>query len=73
MFQRTLSKTIKETDASFPVLLVTGPRQVGKITLLEMCADERRSYVTLNDVQERDPAQTDPALFLQSHRTAFDD
>ena len=67
MFERTLSKTIKETDASFPVLLVTGPRQVGKTTLLEMCADERRGYVTLDDLQERELAQTDPALFLQSH------
>lgn len=74
MFQRTLAKTILQTNQSFPVLLLTGPRQVGKTTLLEMCAEQskdspQRSYVTLDDLQQRDLAQSDPALFLQSHKT----
>jgi predicted AAA+ superfamily ATPase len=69
MLTRSLSKTIKEIDKTFPVLLVTGPRQVGKTTLLEMCAGEERNYVTLDDIQQRELAQKDPALFLQSHKT----
>jgi len=42
MYQRTLAKTIKELNKSFPVLLLTGPRQVGKTTLLEMCATKMK-------------------------------
>ncbi len=30
---RTLSKTLRAASASFPVVLVTGPRQMGKTTL----------------------------------------
>lgn len=68
MLERTLSKTVKEVDQSFPVLLLTGPRQVGKTTLLEMCAGKTRNYVTLDDLEQRELAKTDPALFLQSHQ-----
>lgn len=67
MYSRTLSRTIHTVSASFPVLMVTGPRQVGKTTLLEMCAhDVPRQYVTLDDLDTRALAQSDPALFLQT-------
>ncbi|GHU11167.1 ATPase [Alphaproteobacteria bacterium] len=67
MLERTLKGVIKNVSQSFPVLLLTGPRQVGKTTLLEVCASEKRSYVTLDDLEEREMAKNDPALFLQSH------
>ena len=69
MYSRTLTQTIHTLSASFPVLMVTGPRQVGKTTLLEMCAqsaDASRHYVTLDDLDARALAQSDPALFLQT-------
>ncbi len=70
MYPRTLSKTIHTVSDSFPVLMVTGPRQVGKTTLLEICAKEglaaQRGYVTLDDMNARTLAQRDPALFLQT-------
>lgn len=70
MYARTLLKTIHAISDSFPVLMVTGPRQVGKTTLLEICAKEGtpmlRAYVTLDDMDARALAQRDPALFLQS-------
>lgn len=66
MFQRTLEKTIHVISESFPVLMLTGARQVGKTTLLEMCAQGRRAYVTLDDLDARNLAQSDPALFLQT-------
>ena len=70
MYLRTLVKTIHAVSDSFPVLMVTGPRQVGKTTLLEICAKEdasvHRSYVTLDDMDARTLAQRDPALFLQT-------
>ncbi|MBU6141180.1 MAG: ATP-binding protein [Proteobacteria bacterium] len=68
MHQRTLAKAIKEIGKSFPVLLLTGPRQVGKTTLLEMCAAEKRQYVTLDDLDVRHMAQNDPGLFIQTYK-----
>jgi predicted AAA+ superfamily ATPase len=67
MYKRTLAKTILTLNEAFPALLLTGARQIGKTTLLEICADEKRSYVTLDDMDARTLAKTDPALFLQSY------
>jgi hypothetical protein len=64
---RTLAPTIRQVSASFPVVMVTGPRQVGKTTLLEACAESGRGYVTLDDLDARDLASQDPALFLQRY------
>lgn len=65
MIKRTLHDTIIKTSQTFPALMLTGPRQVGKTTLLEMCAEEERSYVSLDDYDARYLAKTDPALFLE--------
>jgi hypothetical protein len=67
MYQRTLQPTLLQASKVFPVLLLTGARQVGKTTLLESCADADRRYVTLDDPQEADLARSDPALFFQRH------
>ena len=67
MYPRTLAKHILEISQQFPVLLVTGPRQVGKTTLLEMCAEDNRTYVTLDDLDIRNLAQKDPGLFIQTY------
>lgn len=65
-FKRSLSNIVLKTSETFPVVLVTGPRQVGKSTLLEQIRAENRTYVTLDDPQISQLAQTDPALFLQT-------
>lgn len=62
---RAMEKTVLNIQASFPVLLITGPRQVGKTTLLKRLAEPHRRYVTLDDPMLRELAVTDPALFLQ--------
>ncbi|MBN2689683.1 MAG: ATP-binding protein [Gammaproteobacteria bacterium] len=67
MYQRTMLNTIKEISEVFPALLVTGPRQVGKTTLLEICATDERQYVTLDDLDIREMAQQDPGLFVQMY------
>ena len=64
---RTLSPTIQRISDAFPILFLTGPRQVGKTTLLEHCGGGERSYVTLDDLEQREIARNDPALFLQMH------
>jgi predicted AAA+ superfamily ATPase len=69
MISRTLTKSIKRFSRSFPVLLLTGPRQIGKTTLLETCSLTKRNYVTLDDHEARALAQKDPALFFQTYKT----
>ena len=63
--KRALEETIIKISKTFPVLLLTGPRQVGKTTLLKQLADVSRKYVTLDDPDIRNLAKTDPALFIQ--------
>lgn len=64
-FERELSRWWLEAEKQFPVLLLTGARQVGKTTLLRRLASEGRAYVTLDDPLLRRLAQEDPPLFLQ--------
>lgn len=65
--KRAIEDPIIKVSKTFPVLLVTGPRQVGKTTLLQHLADEDRKYVTLDDPEVRFLAKTDPALFMQRY------
>ncbi len=66
---RNLEKVVAEVTKEYPVVLVTGPRQVGKTTmLLKMMKGTDRRYVTLDDLNERSLAKTDPELFLQMHK-----
>lgn len=67
MINRTLFKPLSEIARSFPVLLLTGPRQVGKTTLLSMVASAEINYVSLDNLQDRQLAISDPALFLQNY------
>lgn len=71
--KRAAEDTITRISEMFPVLLVTGPRQVGKTTLLQRLAEIQRDtgverkYVTLDDPDIRYLAKHDPALFLQRY------
>jgi len=62
---RTLEDLLRRPEFQLPVTLVTGPRQVGKTTLLRHAAGEDRSYVTLDDPLLATLAREEPALFLQ--------
>jgi len=63
--ERSLSDFIKKAAQQFSVLLVTGPRQVGKTTLLQHAAQDTLTYVTLDDPFILNLAKEDPALFMQ--------
>lgn len=65
--QRNISKAIIEASKKFSVIMLTGPRQVGKTTLLQEIADNNRKYVSLDNLEERMLAKKDPAGFLQRH------
>lgn len=69
--KRQLQDSVLRLSKQFPVILLTGPRQVGKTTMLaELMKSEqkKREYVTLDDLNERAMAKNDPALFFQIHR-----
>lgn len=66
---RNLEKIVLEVTKEYAVLLVTGPRQVGKTTMLQKLMENTdRGYVSLDDLNERNLAKTDPELFLQLHK-----
>lgn len=65
--KRAIEDTVLGISAMFPVLLVTGPRQVGKTTLLQNLSTPERKYVTLDDPDVRYLAKHDPALFMQRY------
>ena len=66
---RNLETVVENVTREYPVVLVTGPRQVGKTTMLQkLMKNHPRSYVTLDDLTERDLAKNDPELFLQLHK-----
>lgn len=67
---RNLEKIVLEVNSEYPVILVTGPRQVGKTTMLKKLMEgTERNYVSLDDINERNLAKSDPELFLQIHKT----
>lgn len=66
-YNRTIESTIRSISETFPVLLVTGPRQVGKTTLLQHMAEPERNYVSLDNPANRSLAKSDPELFLQRY------
>lgn len=68
---RHLEKRIMELSESYSAILLTGPRQSGKTTMLRSLAEKEnkgRKYVSLDDLATRDMAKNDPALFLQMHK-----
>lgn len=66
---RNLENVVNDVTKEYPVVLVTGPRQVGKTTMLQKLMEgTNRAYVTLDDLNERNIAKTDPELFLQLHK-----
>ena len=67
MYSRESEQIINEINKTFPVLLVTGPRQVGKTTLLLNLKPKNMEYITLDDEVLRTQAQEDPKLFLEEH------
>lgn len=67
MLKREAYKKIIQINKTFRVLLVSGPRQVGKTTLLTEYIPEGMSYVTLDDKVLREQASTNPKMFLEEH------
>lgn len=67
--KRDIEDKILSLSKEYSCILITGPRQVGKTTVLRQLMTEDREYVTLDDLEERSLAKRDPAMFLQIHST----
>ena len=63
---RSIEAQILEAVKHFSVVLVTGPRQSGKSTMLKKLFPFH-TYVTFDDPILRSQAERDPALFLSDH------
>ena len=66
--KRALEKRILTANDQRRALIVTGPRQVGKTTVLKHLAEKEMSYFTLDNPIERETAVNEPALFLARHK-----
>ncbi|MCP5346602.1 MAG: ATP-binding protein [Gammaproteobacteria bacterium] len=60
---RKAESKLKHFASGYPVLVVTGPRQSGKSTLVRHAFPDQR-YVSLEDLDQREFAETDPRGFL---------
>lgn len=67
MFEREIKESVLSVINSFRVLVLTGPRQTGKTTLLESLMPEGMEKITLDDEYLREEAKNNPKLFLEQH------
>ena len=68
---RHLEDKVLSLSKAYSAILITGPRQSGKTTMLKKLAEKEntgREYVTLDDLAVREMAKNDPAMFLQLHK-----
>ncbi|NMA05481.1 MAG: ATP-binding protein [Acholeplasmataceae bacterium] len=68
---RHLEEQVVSLSKEYAVILITGPRQVGKtrmLTELQKKENKGRTYVSLDDFNTRELAKTDPALFLELYK-----
>ena len=67
---RTIETKVIELFKAFPVVMITGPRQVGKSTLLQYLAtklNKKIKRVSLDNVRDRTLAIEEPEAFLEAY------
>ncbi len=70
MIERNIQNVIEDTISHYPITLITGPRQIGKSTLLyNSFIKKGYSYISLDDSLELSMAKSDPKTFLELHAT----
>ena len=62
---RGIVRRLQESLADTPVVLLNGPRQSGKTTLVRQFASEQRPYLTLDDATTCAAAREDPQGFIR--------
>ena len=66
-YRRSIEQVINEYKEQFPILLLTGPRQVGKSTLFKELFREEYKYFSLDDLILKEQIINDPRLFLKNN------
>lgn len=66
-YNRDIKDLFLEYANNFKTVLVTGPRQVGKTTLLKELKEKKRKYVTLDDLKIRSFANNNPDEFFKKN------
>ncbi|MFH1538802.1 MAG: ATP-binding protein [bacterium] len=65
--ERTIEPVIKRAGREFPVVVLTGPRQAGKTTLLKHIFKKSHTYISLEVPDVRAAAIDDPRGFLEMY------
>ena len=73
--KRHMESVIDNALKQYKTVLLTGPRQVGKTSLLKHKYDKNYEYLTFDDINQLRLATEDPILFMQQHKdkTIFDE
>jgi predicted AAA+ superfamily ATPase len=76
MYPRNVKKKVVTALKDTPVVMVAGPRQCGKTTLVKQMMEHGSTYVTLDDVNQLAFAKSDPLSFIRNfngHRLIIDE
>jgi predicted AAA+ superfamily ATPase len=65
VWPRGIARRLQESLGDTPVVLLNGPRQCGKTTLVRQFATDQRPYLTLDDATTAAAAREDPQGFLR--------
>lgn len=67
MIKRNITKVIEELDSKYPVLIITGLDQSGKMTLIEnLKSSLDKKVISLEDKELREYAQKNPKAFIEN-------
>ncbi len=73
LFRRYAAQNVADALEDTRVVLVVGPRQAGKTTLIRQFISDDRPYLTLDDPATFNRAKTDPVEFIRSLNKAVID
>lgn len=69
MYKRSIKKHVVQALKNYPVVIITGARQVGKSTLAyEFVKEQNFDYVSLDSIEQRKIAIDDPKIFYKDSK-----